>query len=87
MSPRLPAGVKRIGMRSYQCGEYIIIRDRPWRWLVRHKRFTVMVLDFMAIKFKRLAAAAAWAKNVSRETGDPNGAEHVQRGDAAADRA
>jgi len=49
-------------MRSYHCGGYIITRDRPWRWLVRHERFEPLMLDFMNLKFKRLGEAAAWAE-------------------------
>jgi len=52
----------RAGMRSYHCGGYIITRDRPWRWLVRHERFEPLMLDFMNLKFKRLGEAAAWAE-------------------------
>jgi hypothetical protein len=55
-------GLKRDGMRAYICGNYRIIRDRPWRFLVRSVNVEPLVMDFMAIKFKRLRFARTWCE-------------------------
>lgn len=59
-------GLKRHGMRSYivegPLATFIIQRDKPWRYFVRHSRFANVYADFFAIKFRRLGAARAFAE-------------------------
>ncbi len=56
-------GLRRHGMRSYKLKCWIITRDRPWRWWVRHESMEGMPMDFFAVKHSTLKAAAIFASD------------------------
>lgn len=64
--PDARKGLKRHGMRAYivhgPAADYVIQRDRPWRFLVRNAIFANIYGDFMAVRFHRLFDARAWAE-------------------------
>lgn len=52
-----PKGLKRAGLRSYKVGTWIITRDRPWRWLLRHETLAGIPPELYAIRCKSLTQA------------------------------
>ncbi len=61
--PSSRKGLRRIGMRRYALGRWIIERDRPWRWFVYPDGHPAgRDASFFSMKFKRLYEARAYAE-------------------------
>lgn len=66
---RANKGLKRHGLRSYivegPADSYVIVRDRPWRFLVRNAKFPVIYNDFFAMRFRNLKRARTFAEEAA----------------------